>query len=205
MNEPVSISWMMGDTTLIKSLTADIVADSATNQLAIDAMRPLRQGLPVLREMCPRVIWGDADQGTVGRLPHLFDANGYYVVSGSAADILRVFNLGEGALYPVQIFQSDKTTAIPGDWHCWIFGNQKRALIPGETTAKRKFGISEDVFSIALPTPDYGVAVAADAVGGADVWCDPTMFKSVFFSSSLSQACDAKMAKDFRMARCKML
>ena len=46
---------------------------------------------------------------------------GYWVVSGVAADILRMFDLGRGGLYPVRVLKNDR--------RCLNFGNQKTVLV----------------------------------------------------------------------------
>ncbi len=199
----VACSWMMGDSTLIKRLTADICADPATEPKAVEAMGLLVSGQPIPKDMCPSKIWGDGSRGPIDRLPNLFNANGYYVVSAEAAEIIGQFDLGQGALYPVEIYQSDQVTPVVGPWYCWVFGNSKTGLNSKASRGLKPFGVSGLRFNMPQPLPDDAVAVQSRAVDGPHVWTDPTLFKSVFVSGDLAAALtNAGMAKDFRLANC---
>jgi hypothetical protein len=53
---------------------------------------------------------------------------------------------------------------------------------------------------------DDVIAVSAGALGGADVWIDRTLFKSVFFSRQLGDAVDAAgFRKAFRLYRARLI
>ena len=50
------------------------------------------------------------------------------------------------------------------------------------------------------------MAVSAAALGGPDVWVDPTLFKSVFVSGRLGDALDeAGLRKAFRLYRSRVV
>ena len=74
--------------------------------------------------------------------PDLVDINGIWVVSEQAAAILQRFDLGNGALYPVGLFRSDRKTPFPGHYHCWNFGNTKSALVASASKDLRPFGVA---------------------------------------------------------------
>ncbi len=201
----IACSWMMGDSTLIKWLTADICANPSTEQKAVEAMGLLSHGQPVPEDMCPTKIWGDAGKGYIRRLPNLFNANGYYVVSSKAAEVLRQFELGQGALYPVEIFQSDQTTPVDGKWYCWVFGNSKAGLDVSASKNLKPFGVSGRRFTMPQPLLDGVIAIRPEVLDGPDVWTDPALFKSVFFSGALADALtNARMESDFRLAFCSI-
>src|SRR4051812_22094490 len=48
-------------------------------------------------------LWFD-----VVRLPNIFHAGSFWVVSKAAANVLRQFDLGAGGLYPVKVFKKDR-------------------------------------------------------------------------------------------------
>lgn len=202
----VHVSWMMGDSELIKPLTADIVANSDTNAKAVEAMGLLKHGQPLQRDMLPEKIWFDNDSHEITRLPALFNANGYYVVSSQAAAILTGFDLGAGSLDPVQIYQADRVTPVEGEWFSWTFGNTKNALVAEKSEKLRKFGVSGTRWNMPIANPADAIALDAACSDGPDVWVDPALFKSVFLSGGLSEALhQAGLAKSFRLARCRLV
>jgi hypothetical protein len=53
---------------------------------------------------------------------------------------------------------------------------------------------------------DDQIAVSRAAIGGPDVWVDPTLFRSVFLSGRLGDALDqAGMRKAFLLSRCRVI
>ncbi len=207
MTSPVSVSWLMADVDLILGLKANIAANPETNQLAVDAMGLLKSGQPVPPENYPKKLWGDGRKGAVSSLPDLFDANGYYVVSERAKNVIETFDLGAGALYPVGIYQADQKTPVAGSWYCWAFGNTKQALVAEKSEGLRPFGVSGSIWNMPFPPiRENAVAVNDVALEGPDVWIDPNLFKAVFVSAGLSSAlARAGLTKAFRLSGCRLV
>ena len=85
-----------------RSMDADIVINE--NARAIEGIRRCDNGEPLSPDWFPKEIWANAGSG--GRLsaqPDFFYGNGYWVVSVKSAEVMRRFDLGRGALYPVTL------------------------------------------------------------------------------------------------------
>lgn len=209
MRQHVWISDILTDSELIVMFGSDI-AEENTPQ-AIEGLKLLKPGRPVPRDLCPRRVWNEKGRKERTRLPHLSIINGYPIVSECAAAVLRQFDLGEGALYPIDgAFQSDRATPIDGNYFSWVFGNQKNAFLPLESPNKRAFGVKVDGeyvrWSLPILPEDDGIAVSMNGLQGPDVWVDPLLFKSVFLSGPLGDALEkAGLRKAFRLFRCRVI
>jgi hypothetical protein len=209
MDPHIWISNFLADSTLVVMFNSDIAEKNV--EQAIEGLKLLTPGKPVPRDLCPRKVWNDKARKERPSLPHLSNINGYPIVSGEAAAVFRHFNLGQGALYPIEgAFQSDQTTPIEGEYFTWVFGNQKSAFLPNETPDKRPFGVKVDGdyvrWNLPILLEDDGIAVSASALEGADVWVDPLLFKSVFLSGPLGDALDqAGLLKSFSLFRCRVI
>jgi hypothetical protein len=209
MDQHVWISNVLADTELIIMFNSDIAEKEVDK--AVEGLKLLKPGKPVPRELCPRQVWNDKGRKNWSHLPHLSVINGFPIVSETATDIFRQFDLGEGALYPIEgIYQSDRTTRIAGDYFCWVFGNQKTAFLPQESPDKQPFGVKVDGEYVRWNMPvllrDDQLAVSGAALDGPDVWVDPLLFRSVFLSSALGDALNAAgLGKAFRLFRSRVI
>jgi hypothetical protein len=206
MTDIVWISDVLADPDLVLMMETDIVANDTSR--AIEAISLLKAGKPVPGDMCPKEIWAGETAKLSDRLPDLFLANAYPIVSERAADALRQFELGGGALYPVdQVFQKDRQTKIPGTFFCWIFGNTKAAFTAEQSREARPFaGPNSGRWKMPFVHKDDQLAVSQMALGGPDVWVDPTLFKSVFVSGRVGEAFEqAGLRRAFRLFRCRVI
>jgi hypothetical protein len=129
-------------------------------------------------------------------------------VNAVAAAVLRQFDLGDGALYPVEVRKSDATTSFEGEWHTWIFGNQKETANFEASSGLREFSSMPDDPWRKLPfKPANGdLAVSHKALDGADVWVEKNLFQSVFVSAALGNALkSAGLARAFRLAKARVV
>jgi hypothetical protein len=208
MSDYVWLSMALDDVTLIGKFHTDIVAQDV--DIAIKAGTQIQRGQPVPKAMCPKKIWCDKNSSVSKRIPRLIDAEGYWIVTAHAADILKQFDLGGGALYPVSegIFQKDQVTRVPGDYFCWIFGNVKNAFLEQHSPrAKPMSGAdTRDWCKMPFDLADDDIAVSSAAQIGPDVWVDPILFQSLFVSARLGDALEAAgLRKAFRLFRCPVL
>ena len=209
MDQHVWISDFLRHSDLVVMFNSDIAENNV--EAAIEGLNLLTPGCRVPRDLCPRRVWNDKGRKERKRLPHLSIINGYPVISEAAAAVIGKFDLGGGALYPIDgAFQSDRATPIEGEYFCRVFGNQKHAFQPEESPDKRPFGVKVDGeyrrWNLPIVPKDDGLAVSAIAVEGPDVWVDPLLFKSVFLSSRLAEAVDlAGLGKTFRLFRCRVV
>jgi hypothetical protein len=194
----------------------DISEDNV--DLSIQAITLNEKGLPFSRDMCPKRIWAIASYNQQDgekypsriTVPDLFNARGHLIVSSSVADIMREFNLGEGALYPVSqgVFQDDNQTQIEGEYFTWNFGNTK-------TTFLEQYSPKVEAMSspsergwchVKYSQSDDDIAVSIAALSGPDVWVDPILFKSIFLSGSLGDALvGAGFKERLYLVRCRVI
>lgn len=140
------------------------------------------------------------------KLPAIFNASGFWVVSTACADVLRQFDLGEGALYPTKLFQHDRTTPVEGEYFCLNFGNQKQAFVPEYSPAALKPHPTQDMWKLPFVPKDYDMAVTKAALVGPDLWIDPLVRKALFLSDPLAQALKAaKLTRPFGLRKCRVI
>ncbi|MEO0361753.1 MAG: hypothetical protein AAF322_11620, partial [Pseudomonadota bacterium] len=115
------------------------------------------------------------------------------------------FDLGEGALYPTAIYQHDRATEVPGPYYCLNFGAVKSAVVV-EQSNLRKPGFGVKWHNLPFVPEDGDVAVSAAALEGSDLWIDPETPRAFYMSGRLGEALQkAKLAKAFRITRCKVV
>ena len=205
MADSVWLSSVLTDPDLVLMMETDIVAEDAPK--AIEALNLLNAGKSVPAQMCPRTIWPGETAKHSDRLPDLFLANAYPIVSERGAAVLRRFDLGGGSLHAVEtVFQRDRQTPLPGTFYCWIFGNTKAAFAAEQSSGTRPFaGPNSGRWKMPFVHKDDQLAVSPAALAGPDVWVDLSLFKSVFVSGRLGEALTkAGLAKAFRLFRCRV-
>lgn len=203
MSKHVWISDCRADSTLIKMMGSDLSERSPDLSEKASIMRLMSQTVPV--EMLPQILWEKNRNRTLRKLPNFFVGNGNWIVSRKAADIIGQFDLGDGGLYPVQIFQSDRTTPVEGEFLCLNVGAQKSAFLP-EQSPRVANRIPD--YSWGLPDRDIDDAlhVSAAALAGPDLWYDPRVYNGFFLSEALGTALKkAGMAKAFRLYHCPVV
>lgn len=182
MNEYVWVSNLMGDASLIVMATTDIVEEDL--ERAKSGLKALKAGQPVEFSAIPKSVYLPSERR--GSLPPVFDANGFYIVDETVANILSRHDLGEGGLFPVDVWQSDRATSVEGQWFCWTFGNTKSAFTKAHSTNMLDRGPPGGEWAMMPWSPaDFDVAVTRDALGGPEVWLDHRLFKTVFMSREL--------------------
>lgn len=206
MNNIVWVSDMLADSEVSLFVTNDL----RHSDIFLEGINLLKKGASVQEGACPKRIWGsqEEDAPALSSVPDLFCANGQYIVSEKAANILRQFDLGGGALYSVSegVYQNDNQTGIPGNFFTWIFGNVKTAFLPDHTERKKPFGVASLRWNMPVLMKDRDIAVSRSALDGPDVWMDPTLMRAVFLSGQLGQALsDADLANAFRLKTCRVI
>jgi hypothetical protein len=162
-------------------------------------------GEPLEPALFPSTFFPGASlKGTLKRMPHFFKGSGFWAVDKPVADVLRQFDMGKGALYPVKIFQKDRVTQFEGEYFCVNFGNVKRAFLPELSPNTMEFPQERRILSF-VPT-DNEVAVSNAALIGPDLWVDPKLFKGFFISGRLRTALKkAKLDGAFRLFNCRII
>ncbi len=193
MTDHVWLSNAYMDTRIKLFVETDVNAANPEN--ASKAQQLNNNGAPVPAELCPSKIWAsegaaDYDQMPAGSMPELFYARGHWIVSEKAAAVLRQFDLGGGALYPLRegVFGKDQKARVAGEFFTWIFGNLKRTFLPDQTANKMPFGVAGLRWNLPWKLKDGDIAVSSAALIGPDVWLDDTLFDAIFLSQPLGDA-----------------
>ena len=157
-------------------------------------LRRMDRGEPVPADFIPDVMWSDdADDDRVQRLPHLSRASNFLVVSETLADVLRRFDLGASRLVPVTLLHRDRTTPYAGTYLILDLRERKEAFEP-EYSKKFDRPLFPDLpshkflGSVSGRPQDGDISVNSSALVGANIWRDPRLLKSMFFSGPLMTA-----------------
>ena len=207
--ETVWVSRAMSDSTLVKAITCDELATDPDP--IIETMENSRKGKPMPADRFPNRLHGEYRDAHIKKLPDICMAGGFWVVSAACADVLRQFDLGQTALYPVEIFQHDQKTRVEGEYFYLAFGETKNVFEPDETPRATVFS--------AMPNPkpngywdfmgemkDGDVAVNKTALEGVDLWIDPSFISIFFLSDDLVQALKAaKLTRRFGLRKCRIV
>lgn len=211
MSEHVWVSNMLGN----EASLGVFASTNMTKEQAIAAVQRNTDGQPVSPDLCPTRIWADSGVEdyeiafeTRNPDPDLFFASSYWIVSERAADVLRQFDLGEGALYPVSegVFKKGNKIRLPKEYFCWMFGNKKSAFLSQVSRNVRAPKIEGLWWNMPWTPADDDVAVSGQALPGPDVWLDKMLFQSVFLSGPLGDALDAAGLREaFRLFKCRVI
>lgn len=195
----VWISYAMIDPENKISPLANDLEDSA----AIEALNRNDAGEPLPAAMFPKMIWAAEPGLQLRALPPLFWANGFWVINGECGDVLRSCNLGSGALYPVDLLQNDRSTKVPGDFHCLNFGNVKPTFLPEKSARADQNPFNPAVWYPETNLRDGDIAVSRAALDGPDLWLSPPLKRAFFVSDRLAAALkSAGVDKPFGLRAC---
>jgi hypothetical protein len=152
-------------------------------------------------------VW---DRKRFRRLGDFFWANGFVVVRGRLAETLHRFDLGEGGLLPLRIFQEDLTTPEPGEFFFVNFGARKDSLVAEQSKALNMLYVDRatgrQVWSVLFGVTDGDIALTSAAREGADVWNEERIHSMIFMSEALVTAIrDAGVKIDFRLSECRIV
>jgi hypothetical protein len=159
------------------------------------------KGEPLPRSRFPEALFHLRPQKYAKSVPPVLNPN-CLCLRGDAAEIFRRHDMGHGALYPVKLYEYDKTTLIRDDIFVLNIGNEKDTLIveqsPGlvrPNSQGTKFYTDDD------PTAKY--VARREVLDGPDIWADPKVWDVFFLSDRLVQALTAaKMKRYFFLVAC---
>jgi len=138
------------------------------------------------------------------RVPDLFFAYGFWIVSEPVTNVLGQFDLGQAQLVPVPVLMKDRQTPIGGEWSCISFGNARHLVVP-EKSEKIRMG-PQNRYNLPATTADDQVAVSAEALQPPDIWVDPQLWDNFFVSEALGKALRKnKLDKGFFLTKCRVV
>lgn len=203
MNNRAWVSGAMADPRQLRPLTNDI--GEADLQRCVDITDRNSLGERLCAESFPQAIWpAEHAERSWDEMPDLFYGFGYWVVSKACADILKQFDLGGGALYPVDVFKKDRKTRVRGEYFCLNFGNVKRAFLPDKSPKTRDHPVNRRALPFVLS--DFDIALSTDSLNGPDIWIDPLLAYAFFLSGPLGDALKAaKVSRWFKLKKCQII
>ena len=166
----------MRDSTLIKGFTTVEVENESepAYEETIDAIRRNKVGEPLPENRFPPKMHVPRDSKSYNKLPEMFSAGGFWVVSAACAEIMGQFNLGKSSLYPVALFKKNQKTRIDGEYFHLNFGETLKAFEPDQTPNVRVYGLIESpptgFWDIPFNVVDGDVAINKSALNGPDLW-----------------------------------
>ncbi len=202
--EAVWYSGAFGDSRLVKSF--DLEEEFKKASYAKEDTWRFNKGAPLPKDEYPTEIYGGYVDLHYKRQPDLFTAGVGLIVSAATAEVLRGADMGRGALYPIKLFQQDRTTPVEGEYFSLNIGETKAALVPEQSEALDRNWPGHEVFSALEVDKNDQIAVRDVALAGADIWIDPAMSTGFFVSDRLATALKAaKVTRNFRLKRCRVL
>jgi hypothetical protein len=144
------------------------------------------------------------------RVGDYFYANGFVAVKGRLAETLNRFDLGEGGLIPLPIYQEDLTTPEPGEFFLVNFGARKDSLVAEKSASLRQHYVErttgKQIWTIGSGVKDGDIALTPAAQDGADLWNEERIRSRLFMSDALVTAIrKADVTIDFRLAQCRIV
>jgi hypothetical protein len=124
--------------------------------------------------------------------------SGYHFLRSDAANILRQYDMGGGALYPAAFYENDKTQLVSDQIFLLNIGNQKKTLIAeiSDLESTRH----DETFYLPLELRGKTLVAYRSALDGPDIWADPRIRDVFFMSDRLVQALTkAKLSRAFRL------
>ena len=154
-----------------------------------------------LEESCfPQKGWLLPEHAKRKSLAKFAAAGSFVYMSATCADVFRRFDLGKGALYPIELFEADGITPLADTWFTINFGNVKQCLLPEQSGELRP--APRGTYSTFATFDDWDLAFSASALDGPDVWIDPILNHSFCMSDRLAQALsEAGLLKYFDRVR----
>jgi len=192
----------MKHATNLRPITSEITENDIHRSIEISTLNQV--GVPLDSSHFPDKVFGARHSlERHYQLPDLFRAGSFWVVSDAAADVLRHFDLGRGAFYPVRVLKKDRATPIRNGWFCINFGNARPLVIMEQSPALRPGPQGRYTFSPTLADDD--LVVSAEALQPPDIWVDPQLWDNFFVSHGLREALrKAKLSSRFYLTRCRV-
>lgn len=98
--------------------------------------------------------------------------------------------MGDGALYPVQLFETDQKTQLDVEMYMLNVGNVKKTICLERSELRKVPYQPYEIFYIEFShkSNDTTVIACRDALDGPDIWVDPVIREKVFISDRLAKA-----------------
>jgi hypothetical protein len=170
--------------------------------------RQYKNGYSLAEADIPKAFAGMYRDTWVSPMPDFSYGNGFFLLSERCANVFRQFDLGTGGLFPVDVYQGSRKSLVKGGPIFLLdFGCRKDSFMPEESKLE-KFDLWTKPPMQWAPRSieDDDCAVNHAALEGPDLWVEARVGASFFMSDRLAEELrKAKVAKNIRMRRCRMV
>lgn len=183
----------------------------ASFERLVNVLEAGEKGLPHNPGDVPTAFAPYRNQHIVWKLPEAFNTTDFMIVSEPYAEVFRSVDLGHGAIYPVDLYQFDKTTRIEqGPFFIVVLGCLKNTFEP-TPLAESHSTMTYDGINKCY---DYHPTILIDdvfcftppALEGPDLWQERRIRGgAVFFSDRLRRRFEEAKLKAFNFARCPIV
>ena len=148
-----------------------------------------REGFALQRSEFPEAIavWDEKRFKTV---KDIFMAGPFYAVKGRLAETLLQFDLGEGGLIPLTIYNADLETPYPGEFFLFNFGCRKNTILKEQSHNIIVRGMQKDTGIELLRvngwSEDGDIALSQSALFGPDLWFEKRVDQKLFLSDAIA-------------------
>jgi hypothetical protein len=108
---------------------------------------------------------------------------------------LRHFNLGPAGLLPHPIYLNDEKTLLNQSWFLLGLGVQKKSFLQHQSqrfiTVFEGDAAQDGIFQPWPESSDGDLAFSKEALTGADLWAEATLYNCLLFSDPLAAALQA--------------
>lgn len=138
--------------------------------------------------------------------PQIF-SNGFIFLAGESADVVRSFDMGEGAFYPVRLWHPDRKTLMPGEFFYLSQGNRKDAFLQERSDKEGIDAMSQGRWRIDIVHSRPPLLFFSEsALHGPDIWWDKSIYKHFFISDRLKRGLDQRrLSRDWHLTRCPVV
>jgi hypothetical protein len=173
-----------------------------------EASQSNRRGYAADRSRMPEAA-AVFDEKHFARTHDVLAVGGYYILKERLAKLFAQFDLGEGGLVPFPIYKSDLATRYPGDFFLLNFGARKNTFLPENSNSVARMAVDrktgQQIWDVHSWRQNSDVVVTTDALAGADVWFEETLYNEIFLSEALATALiDAGLSEDWRLVECRV-
>lgn len=135
-------------------------------------------------------------------LYHVF-TNGCPFVSQTVRDIMEQFDLGQTAFLKVDLYRHDQKTRFEPDYYYLNIAEKKPGFVLEQCEGLSGMGGGDFYFSLLNPSV---IAIERQMLDGVDLWMEPKIHGTVFFSDRLYQALKSAGCVDhMRFIQCKLV
>jgi len=209
MSEQVWVTRIMNDYDLWFALRSKAVLENDSEQMKLEAQarNEVKRGRSLPQSRFPAEMYIERDLGNPeprDRFPDFF-VSGIPYISAAFAKVLSQFNLGNGAFYPVSIYQQDRKNLFYGDYFHLNVGTTKSSLLPEDSPGieKSQFSSRSRIVSV---LKDDDLCLTQAALTDADLWIENGFWDELFLSDRLFQALQgARLNVSFDAKRCRIL